>query len=214
MVMDSSNALTYAALKGLAEAAKQPEDFRRKFEELYGAAREEKRRAVRVLAKARCDGEWPWHMVGFFYPAFAEAIKQWSMGGWEDIRLAQCGRGTKLSSEMEVLARHFRLLPRWKRTAYHFSNDRQWFSRLKDGGLTLDSFMSCTTDQSGKYINTTPESVLVFSGLSSARLLGSISREPWEKEVLLPVGAIFTVSRFDPTTRRIYLQEVSARELG
>lgn len=169
--------------------------------------------AIATIANAKNDNGWPLAMLNALQPQLAKALGHWSAGGYDDIRREQ-EAGTVISgTHASHLETYFSLLPRWNGEAQHFSKDHGWFNQLACGTLKLKSFMACCSPgHSFAYANP-PAVILKFTLLKSARLVGALTTENLEGEVLLPKEAIFRVISVDKVSQAVCLKEMEPSAL-
>ena len=166
---------------------------------------------IAVLASAEFDGEWPLGLLKAFDPQLARGLTCWTAGGYEEIRKAQETGKIKAGTAAFDLAESFHRLPIWHGPITHASKDKSWFTRLPAGEtLVLKSFMGCCAKGHSFGYATTPAATLSFTKLKSARLVGALSKENMEREVLLPDGARFSVVSVDLSSRFIHLVQEGA----
>lgn len=193
---------TYTQLK--ACFTKSPEEFHKAFTNNESLMKS----AIATIANAKNDNGWPLGMLDVFQPQLASALTYWSAGGYEDIRHAQENNAVGIGTHACHLETYFSLLPRWGGVAQHISNDYGWFNRLACGTLKLKSFMSCSSPGHSIATVDKPEAVLKFTMLKTARLVGALTTEVLEGEILLPKGAIFRVVSVDKSSKTICLEEM------
>lgn len=165
---------------------------------------------IAIIANTKNDNGWPLAMLDSLQPQLAEALRHWSAGGYEDIRRAQETDTVRFGTHANNLETHFSLLPPWHGDAQHFSKDPGWFDKVACGTLELKSFMGCCSPGHIFAYATRPAAVLRFTALKTARLVGALTTENMEGEVLLPKGAIFRVVSEDKFTNIISLEEMGA----
>jgi hypothetical protein len=165
--------------------------------------------AIAVLARHKNDDGWPLGMLTALKPELARALEHWSAEGYEDIRHAQENEAVVLGSDAHNLQANFHLLPLWRGRAIHVSKDPLWFHRLRDERLTLKSFMSCCAPGHTFAYVSNPAATLVFTRVITGRLVGALTTENLEREILLPRGALFRVRALDLSTRTIKLTEIA-----
>lgn len=193
--------LTYKALKAryiLSESL---------FRDELAADTDRMKDVIATLAKAPIDCLWPLAMLITLHPEFGHALDYWSSGGYEEIRQAQEADMVETGTHANHMETNFSLLPQWRGKARHFSKDSSWFKRLECGTLELQSFMSCCSPGHSYAYVVPPAAVLEFSSLRSARLIGALSLEHSEGEVLLPKGAAFRVVSVRERSKTICLEE-------
>ncbi len=174
----------------------------------YGTDVETIKLMIEVLAKADYDNGWPLDMLEAIIPQFANALRFWTAGGFEDYRNAQKGICRKATDIVTNFENHFHLLPLWQDKVRHYSKDKSWLHKCLGEKLTLDSQMSCCK-RGYKYAYALDYSaVLVFNKLKTARLVGSLSTENCEGEVLLPKGSTFEVISINYENKIILINEV------
>lgn len=165
---------------------------------------------IATIARANNDHPWPLAMLRALQPKLADALTHWSAGGFEDIRIAQESDTVALDSHAGYLERYFSLLPKWHKNVQHVSKDPEWLSRVAGGTLVLKSFMSCSASGYNIASISPPCTILKFTNLTSARLVGALSTEILEGEVLLPREAVFSVVSKNYSSKIIVLAEVSS----
>ncbi len=163
---------------------------------------------IATIAKAKNDNGWPLEMLAALQPKLAKALESWSAGGYEDIRRVQEDNAGGAGIHACYLETYFSLLPEWKGEAQHFSKDRGWYKRLACGTLELKSYMGCCSPGHSFAYADPPSAVLKFIKLKTARLVGALTTENLEGEILLPKGAIFRVVSVDKSSKTIYLEEM------
>jgi hypothetical protein len=167
--------------------------------------------AIATLARAKNDNGWPLGMLKVLVPELASALENWTAGGYELIRRAQEAGHVASGSAADLLQKHFAALPRYRGRAVHLSTSLDFFDQLRNTReLTLHSFMSCSAPPYKTAIHGLDVSTLRFTKLLTARLVGALSTENLEREVLLPPGARFAVVRAD-TSRVLILHELETR---
>jgi hypothetical protein len=162
---------------------------------------------ISKIAKANNDNGWPLGMLEALHPKLGKALCFWSAGGYEEIRQAQESGAVKPISYAAHMEAYFPLLPRWRNTARHFSKDPKWLDLATGELLELKSFMSCCSPGFIYAYANPPRATLNFAKLKSARLLGALSKENLEGEVLLPRGAVFRVVSVNIVSRIVLLEE-------
>jgi hypothetical protein len=110
--------------------------------------------------------------------------------------------------EALCLEQHLKYLPRWRGIARHYSKSARWFEVLAKGHLQLESFMGCCKPSYTFAYALDYAAVLIFTELRSARLVGALTLENCEGEVILPRGATFKVISADRASREVVLAEV------
>lgn len=178
---------TYDELKACFEKSEQA--FRNRFANDIRLMKS----VIATIAKSQNNNGWPLAMLGALQPQLASALEHWSAGGYEDIRCAQESGDVKIGTHAHNMEIHFSLLPLWHGEAIHVSKDPEWFSRLECGTLELKSFMGCCAPGHTFAYVSAPAAILKFSSLKTARLVGALTTENLEGEVLLPKGAMFRV---------------------
>ncbi len=164
--------------------------------------------AIRVLAGGRNDNGWPLGMLSVLAPDLAMALDQWTAGGYEEIRNAQEEGRVKAGSPADQLIKNFSKLPLWGGRATHVSKSPELFDRIRnEGKITLSSFMGCCAPPHTFAYVSKPSATLRFTKLSSARLVGALTHENLEREVLLPPGASFDLVDWDMGNRNLTLHE-------
>ena len=89
----------------------------------------------------------------------------------------------------------------------HVSKDDAWFSIFAAGSYQLRSFLSCCgSDGSFAYVSH-PAVTLVIDRPKTARLLGALTTENFEQEVIFSNNTIFRSKRVDISNRTIHLVE-------
>lgn len=167
--------------------------------------------AIRVLAHTKHDNGWPLGMLHVLAPELAPALEEWTAGGYEAIRLAQDEDRVRPGSPADMLLKHFPDLPLWRGTATHVSKSADLFDRIRnERGLTLTSFMGCCAPLHTFAHVSNPKATLRFTKLRTARLVGGLSTEGLEREVLLPAGARFILTKWNMAGRVLTLHETSA----
>lgn len=167
---------------------------------------------IETIATSPNDNGWPLAMLTALQPSFANALRYWSAQGYKEIRYAQESESVVVGSPAYHMEANFSLLPLWNAQATHVSKDPNWFSRLQCGTFELRSFMGCCAPGYTFAYASSPVATLKFSSLKTARLVGALSAENLEGEVLLPKGAVFRVTSMDRATKTIYLTESSCPE--
>lgn len=195
----------YKELKGIYERSQ--DEFRAEF----SGSKDLVRAVVTVLAHAKNDNGWPLAMLAVLRPKFAKALADWTANGYEEIRQQQESDTVRLGTHAKHLERHFSLLPKWHGEAVHISKDEEWFQRVRYGILELKSFMGCSTPGNTFAYVRYPAATLKFNSLKTARLVGALTKEICEGEVLLPKGSIFQVTSVDKQSRLIFLEEIESR---
>lgn len=194
--------LTYKKLKKCFEKSE------RVFRERFTKDANIMRLVIETIAKEKNDNGWPLGMLNVLVPELAEALKSWTAGGYEGIRREQEISRIKPGSNAHRLETYFPLLPKWDNEAYHFSKDNTWFCRFKQvPRLELKSFMGCCSPGHSFAYVSNPAVVLKFSALKTARLVGALTTENCEGEVLLPRGATFRVASIEQFSNTIFLEE-------
>lgn len=166
------------------------------------------KKVITTIAKAKNDNGWPLGMLGALQPQLAKALEYWSAGGYESIRREQESDAVSPGNHASHLEAYFSLLPLWKGEAQHFSKDRGWFNRLACGTLELKSYMGCCSPGHSFAYADPPSAVLKFTKLKTARLVGALTTENLEGEILLPKRAIFHVVSVDKSSKTICLEEM------
>lgn len=166
---------------------------------------------IATIANAKNDGLWPLAMLSAFQPQLSDALLHWTAGEYEDIRKEQESRIVKVGSPAHHMEQHFSLLPLWHSDAYHFSKDPAWFKQLECGTLELKSFMGCSSPGHVFAYALPYAVVLKFSSLSTARLVGALTADHLEGEILLPRGSIFRVVKLHKRSKTIYLEEYAQK---
>jgi len=197
------SSLTYAEIKACFEMSEDA--FRKRF----AGDKCLMESVIATIANSPNDNGWPLAMLGALKPQFASALKHWSAGGYEEIRHAQESDNVMVGTSAHNMETHFPLLPHWRGEATHVSNDSGWFSRLECGTLELRSFMGCCAPGYTFAYVSEPTAVLKFSSLQTARLIGALTTENLEHEVLLPKGATFRVVSVHKEIKTICLSECS-----
>lgn len=193
--------LTYNALK------REFQNSKISFKHSYGCDDSIGKAVISVLAHAKYDNGWPLEMLHELSPNLADALKDWSANGYEKIRTAQEADNTASLNHAIFLESEFFLLPIWHGTVRHYSKDLSWYNRLKAGQLQLQSFMGCCSNGHTFAYALNYAVILEFTNLKSARLVGALTTENCEGEVLLPKGSIFRVVSVDHNSSTIYLEE-------
>lgn len=192
---------TYKALK--REFQQNESAFARKYSD--HAARAD---AIRLIARAKNDNCWPLGMLRVLAPELAFALKHWTASGYETIRNAQEGGRVVAGSPADKLLKNFPELPLWRGRATHVSKSPELFDRIRnDRKLTLGTFMGCCAPSHTFAYVSRPSAMLRFTKLRSARLVGALSEENLEREVLLPPGANFALVDWDMGKRILTLHE-------
>lgn len=194
---------TYAQLK--REFKESAETFRQTYQN-----EPELSAAIAVLARHKNDDGWPLGMLAALKPELARALEHWSAGDYEDIRHAQEHDAVEPGSDAHNLEANFDLLPLWRGRAIHVSKDPLWFHRLRGGRLVLKSFMGCCAPGHTFAYVSNPAATLLFSRLITARLVGALTTETLEREILLPPAATFRVHAIDAVAKTIKLTEIAA----
>jgi hypothetical protein len=164
--------------------------------------------AIATLARAKNDNGWPLGILEVLLPELAGALADWTAGGYESIRRAQEAGRVATGSAADLLQKNFAALPRWRGTAVHLSKSLDFFDQLRnERELTLRSFMCCSAPPYKTVIDGPDVVTLRFTKLLTARLVGALSTENLEREVLLPTGARFAVVGAD-IGRVLILHEV------
>lgn len=192
----------YAKAKSLYTRSKA--EFRKTY-----AAPQAKATLIALMAHQEYDNGWPLALLRELEPTFADALERWSGSSYEEIR-RRIERGeAALDVYAKAMVDKFDLLPLWSGPVTHVSKDSGWLTRLQKGNFRLPSFMSCCAEgYTHAYVHE-PSAVLRFTALRTARLLGALTTESLEKEVLLPPGALFRVVKQEDW-RTILLEEIAA----
>lgn len=170
---------------------------------------------IRTIAKSPNDGDFPLGMLEVLEPQLARALASWTSGGYEDIRRAQETDMVKAGTLAHHLETLFPLLPLWHGEANHYSKDASWFNQLEGERLELKSFMGCCAPGYTFAYAIRPAAILKFTSLRTARLVGALTKENCEGEVLLPKGAVFRVVSLSEKRKTICLEEcVCSRHSG
>ena len=194
--------LTYDRLKSQFDESKS--DFSARY---CGTALENE--AITILARAKYDTAWPLAMLSLIRPQLAEALSFWTARGSTAVRNAQMNGNYDVCPQALSLEREISHLPLWKSSAIHYTKSRALLDKLKLHSIhKLESFMSCCPPGSSFAYVHDPVAVLVFTKLKSARLIGALTEEPHEREVLLPRGASFIVVN-DENPHDINLEELA-----
>lgn len=197
------SSLTYAEIKACFKDSEA--DFRKRFTSDKGLMES----VISIIANSPNDNGWPLAMLGTLQPKLANALKDWSAGGYEEIRHAQESDNVIVGTTAHDMETHFSLLPLWYGEATHVSKDPRWFNRLECGTLELTSFMSCCAPGYTFAYVSKPATVLKFLSLKTARLVGALTTENLEHEVLIPKGTTFRVVSAHKATNTICLSECS-----
>ncbi len=191
----------YAKLK--ATFTRSEDEFYEKFTKDILIARS----VIATIANAKNDGLWPLAMLRAFQPQLSNALLHWTAGESENIRKEQESRMVKVGSHAHHMEQYFSLLPVWHNEAFHFSKDPAWFKKLECGSLELKSFMGCSSP-GHTFSYTLPHAVVLrFSSLKTARLVGALTTDHLEGEILLPRRATYRVVNIHKRSKTIYLEE-------
>lgn len=170
---------------------------------------ESRREVIRVLAFAQNDNGWPLGILQAIAPDLAHALTQWTGKYCGDIRREQESGSVVPGSAADILQRNFADLPLWEDQATHVSKSSAHFDQHQLGDeLRLRSFMGCCAPGFTFAYVAQPRSTLKFAELKSARLIGALTTENFEREVVLPPGAKFQVIARDIVSRTITLREI------
>jgi hypothetical protein len=167
-----------------------------------------------TLANAKNDGSWPLAMLRMIQPGLALALEHWTAGGFEAIRREQEADLINAGTHAHNMETYFSLLPLWHDTVRHYSKDPLWFRRLESGTIKLNSFMGCSASGSEFAYALPPTVVLEISELKTARLVGALTLDHLEGEVLLPKGAVLKVIKLDKRSKTIYLKEDTSFDIS
>lgn len=163
------------------------------------------KKIINSLALAENDNGWPLGMLAIIRPRLAGALTSWSAGGYDEIRRAQEAGSPHVHAA--AINDEFHFLPKWSDRVTHVSKDDAWFSVFADGSYQLRSFLSCCgSDGSFAYVSH-PAVTLVIDHPKTARLLGALTTENFEQEVIFPNNTSFRLKRMDIASRRIHLIE-------
>jgi hypothetical protein len=162
---------------------------------------------ISTLAHAENDNGWPLAMLEAIEPRLSRGLHAWTAKDFGAIRKAQEQGALHVGTIAQDLADTIELLPKWNDSATHVSKDSTWFERLSAGYLELRSFMGCCAPGYNFAYVSHPRARLAFTGLKSARLIGALTRENLEREVVLLPGSRFRVSTVDMRTATIHLVE-------
>jgi hypothetical protein len=154
---------------------------------------------IATLARAKNDGGWPLEILEVLMPELARGLRSWTGRGYQSIRGAQELGYFAPGSATDLLQRNLSELPLWRGKAAHLSKSLGFFDRVRnDRTLALRSFMSCSAPPyTTAYVDGPDVITLRFTKLLTARLVGALSTENLEREVLLPAGSRFSVVRAD-----------------
>ena len=150
--------------------------------------------ALASLNKKReiSEGEAPLLILSKIDASFGDAIRCWTSGNFAEMRKAQEEGQGEFLDRVRCLESRLRYLPLWIEDIQHTSSDESsWRMLLSNGKLELKSFLSCS--RLGYKTSYGVKITLVFRKARGARLIGSLSAELGEGEVLLPRGAQFEV---------------------
>lgn len=191
--------MNYQELKSLFQAS------RTAFAKLAQSNDRAQKTVIKVLAESENDNGWPLAMLHAIKPDLAEALRQWSAGMYEDVRLAQ---ERSLSNEVaDVMEAELHNLPRYRDCVTHVSKDSAWFERFQGGRLELRSFLS-TSGIGGSFAYAAkPAVTLRIERPRRARLIGALTTENFEREVLFPKGTCLRLVRMDRVRKVIDLVE-------
>lgn len=180
------------------------------FREKYGGG-EIRLRVIATLAFASNDGGWPLGMLEVIAPGLARSLQHWTAGGYASIRRAQELGHVVQGSPADILQTSIEDLPAWRGRAVHLSKSLDLFDRVRnDRELKLRSFMSCSAPPfTTAYVAGREVVTLKFTKLRTARLIGALSTENLEREVLLPPRARFALARAE-AGRVLILHEMQA----
>lgn len=196
--------LTYQNLK--AQFDFDQESFRVKYTE----TEEARKRVISVLAHAGNDNGWPLAMLAVLEPRLSRGLAAWTAGGYEDIRKAQESGSAVDGSSADCLNQTISLLPYWSGSATHVSKDARWFDRVSNGLLELKSMMGCCAPGFTFAYVSCPRAILSFTQLKSARLIGALTTENCEREVVLLPGTRLRVVSVERSMNKIHLIEEAA----
>ena len=162
---------------------------------------------IKTLALAESDGGWPLAMLDAIEPRLSRGLMGWTAKDYGAIRRAQEMGDLAACPLASELAQTVSLLPRWEGDATFFSKNATWIERLATGFLELRSFMGCCAPGYTFAYVSCPRATLQFANLKSARLIGGLTRENLEREVLLLPGTRFHVVDIDKLTNTVHLAE-------
>ena len=178
------------------------------FKEMYGKDLEIEKSVIETLANTEYDSVWPLNMLESIRPEFAQTLKLWTAHGFDDFRKTQNGSSRKLINEVKIFENNLHLLPRWNQEVHHFSKSNCWYELKPNTTYKLDSQMSCCKKGYTHAYALDYAVVLIFKKLESGRLIGSLSTENCEGEVLLPKGTKYKVTSIQKKRREITLEEI------